>query len=68
MATDQVNLSISCIDLRGLNSLLTSEHLKEDFLPVLRIRDILVRILMRIREAQKHTDPEHWYVYIIFQR
>jgi hypothetical protein len=43
---------------------------------VLWIRDILVRIRMRIREAQKHTDPtdpddpdlEHWCIYIILQR
>jgi hypothetical protein len=38
------------------------------------IRDILVWIRMRIREAQKHTDPdldpdpEHWYIYIILLR
>ncbi len=48
-------------------------------IPVLGIRDILVwirmrihisdyRIRMQIREAQKHTDPEHWYIYIILQR
>jgi hypothetical protein len=32
--------------------------------PVLGIRDILVRIRMRIREDQKHTDPEHWYLHL----
>ncbi len=36
-----------------------------------RIRDMLVRIRMRIREAQKlmdPMDPEQRYIYIIFQR
>ncbi len=37
---------------------------------MLCIRDILVRIRMRIREVQKHSDPidldpEYWYIYII---
>ncbi len=53
------------------------------WLAVLRIRDILtdldadpdprildsdLQIQMRTREAQKHTDPERWYIYIILQR
>jgi hypothetical protein len=44
-------------------------------LSVLGIRDILVRIRMRIQEAQKHMDPTdpdaysgHWHIYIILQR
>ncbi len=38
---------------------------------VFGIHDTLVRIRMRIRDAQKHTtDPtdEHWDIYIIIQR
>ncbi len=45
------------------------------FTTVMQNRDMLVRIRMRIREAQKHTDPadpdpdpEHWYIDIILQR
>jgi hypothetical protein len=34
--------------------------------PVLRIRDILLRIRMQIQEAQKHTDPT--VINIILQR
>ncbi len=41
--------------------------------PLIPISDKQIR--MRIREAQKHTDPtgldpdsEHWYIYIILQR